>query len=328
MIWKICNFPYWISQSPPLYSGRAEGLKKSQSKSAPAQTHDRTGPSGTKASSAGTSGAPVRQFFPLGPDFSLHERPQPQPVRAVQTSEPHGQRYTSEEIEVLRWALKNSWITLPSQGKVLNNAKLASRSFWKCLSALKLQLLYEQPQGSAVKHRWKCDCHFYGVIEPKKETAFELETWHIFVFSSFVLFSAKASLFPSQNNWKKENKLLWCPLVVVHWLLYPFRNIQYISVHQKKRREIVSCTYHELSYLLKEKLSHSFEVILSFKLPGVHLQLTAWPMCPSWVWTWGNDLPFLSLFREFVSCFSSHSFNELFSLLKNTFSIISLIPFY
>uniref|UniRef100_A0A7N6A093 Calpain catalytic domain-containing protein n=1 Tax=Anabas testudineus TaxID=64144 RepID=A0A7N6A093_ANATE len=42
------------------------------------------------------------QFFPLGQDFSIHDRPQPQPVRAVQSSEPQGQRYTSEEIEVLR----------------------------------------------------------------------------------------------------------------------------------------------------------------------------------------------------------------------------------
>ena len=118
MICEICNFPYWISQCHPLNSGRAEGLKKSQSKSAPAQSHDRTGPSGTKASNAGTSGPPIRQFFPLGPDFSLHDRPQPQPVRAVQASEPHGQRYTSEEIEVLRWALENSWITIPEQSKV------------------------------------------------------------------------------------------------------------------------------------------------------------------------------------------------------------------
>uniref|UniRef100_A0A671VV75 Calpain 7 n=1 Tax=Sparus aurata TaxID=8175 RepID=A0A671VV75_SPAAU len=78
---------------------RAEGLKESKSKSTPAQTQDRTG---TKASSAAGSGGPARQFFPLGPDFSLHDRPQPQPVRAVQSSEPHGQRYTSEEIEVLR----------------------------------------------------------------------------------------------------------------------------------------------------------------------------------------------------------------------------------
>lgn len=81
---------------------RAEGLKESQSKSIQAQTPDRTGPSGAKGS-VGGSGGPVRQFFPLGPDFSIHDRPQP--IRAVQSSEPQGQRYTSEEIEVLRWAL-------------------------------------------------------------------------------------------------------------------------------------------------------------------------------------------------------------------------------
>nr|XP_057909067.1 calpain-7 [Doryrhamphus excisus] len=77
---------------------RAEGLKQSQSKPGLAQTQDRAGPSGAKPSSSG----PIRQFFPLGPDFTLHDRQQPQPVRAVQSSEPHGQRYTSEEIEVLR----------------------------------------------------------------------------------------------------------------------------------------------------------------------------------------------------------------------------------
>uniref|UniRef100_A0A3Q2PMT6 Calpain 7 n=1 Tax=Fundulus heteroclitus TaxID=8078 RepID=A0A3Q2PMT6_FUNHE len=49
-----------------------------------------------------SSAGPVRQFFPLGPDFSLHDRQQPQPIRAVQSSEPQGQRYTAEEIEVLR----------------------------------------------------------------------------------------------------------------------------------------------------------------------------------------------------------------------------------
>uniref|UniRef100_A0A8D3E1C6 Calpain 7 n=1 Tax=Scophthalmus maximus TaxID=52904 RepID=A0A8D3E1C6_SCOMX len=81
---------------------RAEGLKDSQSRSTPAQTQDRIGPSGAKNAIGGSSGGPVRQFFPLGPDFSLHDRPQPQPVRAVQSSEPQGQRYTSEEIEVLR----------------------------------------------------------------------------------------------------------------------------------------------------------------------------------------------------------------------------------
>lgn len=81
---------------------RAEGLKESQSKASSAQTQDRTGSSGTKPNSGGSSGGPVRQFFPLGPDFSLSDRNQPQPIRAVQSSEPQGQRYTSEEIEVLR----------------------------------------------------------------------------------------------------------------------------------------------------------------------------------------------------------------------------------
>uniref|UniRef100_A0A8C8BSD4 Calpain catalytic domain-containing protein n=1 Tax=Oncorhynchus tshawytscha TaxID=74940 RepID=A0A8C8BSD4_ONCTS len=77
---------------------RAEGLKESQSASPLAQSpQDRPGPSGAKPSGGPF---PVRQFFPLGPDFSLHDRPQP--VRPVQSSEPQGQRYTSEEIEVLR----------------------------------------------------------------------------------------------------------------------------------------------------------------------------------------------------------------------------------
>uniref|UniRef100_A0A4W5NQG9 Calpain 7 n=1 Tax=Hucho hucho TaxID=62062 RepID=A0A4W5NQG9_9TELE len=77
---------------------RAEGLKESQSASPLAQSpQDRPGPSGAKPS---VGPCPVRQFFPLGPDFSLQDRPQP--VRPVQSSEPQGQRYTSEEIEVLR----------------------------------------------------------------------------------------------------------------------------------------------------------------------------------------------------------------------------------
>ncbi|XP_070583036.1 calpain-7 isoform X3 [Erythrolamprus reginae] len=38
---------------------------------------------------------PVRTFFPLGPDFSLNDKPQ-------SISEPQGQRYTVEEIQVLR----------------------------------------------------------------------------------------------------------------------------------------------------------------------------------------------------------------------------------
>ncbi|XP_004078382.1 calpain-7 [Oryzias latipes] len=81
---------------------RAEGLKESQSKSTSAQTQDRSGTPGTKPGSSSSSGGPSRQFFPLGPDFSLQDRSQPHPVRPVQSSEPQGQRYTSEEIEVLR----------------------------------------------------------------------------------------------------------------------------------------------------------------------------------------------------------------------------------
>ncbi|KAG7469852.1 hypothetical protein MATL_G00133300 [Megalops atlanticus] len=70
---------------------RAEELKDSMSKGAP---RDKPGPSGPKPSNQ------VRQYLPLGPDFSLQDRPQP--VRPVQSSEPQGQRYTAEEIEVLR----------------------------------------------------------------------------------------------------------------------------------------------------------------------------------------------------------------------------------
>uniref|UniRef100_A0A672ZE08 Calpain catalytic domain-containing protein n=1 Tax=Sphaeramia orbicularis TaxID=375764 RepID=A0A672ZE08_9TELE len=77
---------------------RAEGLKESHSKS----TASQTGSSNSKPATGGNSGGPVRQFFPLGPDFTLNDRSQPHPVRAVQSSEPQGQRYTSDEIEVLR----------------------------------------------------------------------------------------------------------------------------------------------------------------------------------------------------------------------------------
>ncbi|KAM8826921.1 LOW QUALITY PROTEIN: calpain-7 [Synchiropus picturatus] len=69
---------------------RAEGLNSAN------QARVRTGPALLGPAPPGQ----VRQFFPLGPDFSLSDRPQP--VRAVQSSEPQGQRYTPEEIEVLR----------------------------------------------------------------------------------------------------------------------------------------------------------------------------------------------------------------------------------
>uniref|UniRef100_A0A8C6SBT9 Calpain 7 n=1 Tax=Neogobius melanostomus TaxID=47308 RepID=A0A8C6SBT9_9GOBI len=84
---------------------RAEGLKESQSKSALAQLPDRAGGSGARPVSGGSAGGPVRQFFPLGSDFTLHDKPQP--VRPVHSSEPqHGQKYTADEIEVLRTTSK------------------------------------------------------------------------------------------------------------------------------------------------------------------------------------------------------------------------------
>ncbi|KAM6967673.1 calpain-7 [Aplochiton taeniatus] len=80
---------------------RAEGLKESQPKVSPSQPQDRPGPSsGAKPCHGAAPVGPVRQFFPLGPDFSLQDRPQP--VRPVQSSETQGQRYAAEEIEVLR----------------------------------------------------------------------------------------------------------------------------------------------------------------------------------------------------------------------------------
>ncbi|NXX57242.1 CAN7 protein, partial [Scopus umbretta] len=68
---------------------RAEALKESMSKS-----------SQKEKSTAAKPNQPVRTFFPLGPDFSLNDKPQT--IRAVQASESQGQRYTAEEIEVLR----------------------------------------------------------------------------------------------------------------------------------------------------------------------------------------------------------------------------------
>ncbi|NWW71915.1 CAN7 protein, partial [Climacteris rufus] len=68
---------------------RAEALKESMSKS-----------SQKEKSTAAKPNQPLRTFFPLGPDFSLSDKPQT--IRAVQASESQGQRYTAEEIEVLR----------------------------------------------------------------------------------------------------------------------------------------------------------------------------------------------------------------------------------
>lgn len=129
---------------------RAEGLKQSQSRSAAAQSHDKSGSSGSKSSSAGGSGGPVRQFFPLGPDFSLSERSQPQPVRAVQSSEPQGQRYTAEEIEVLR-----STSTINSIAYVpFMSVDLRERFAFPVPFSDKLGKLALSPKQKAVFSRW------------------------------------------------------------------------------------------------------------------------------------------------------------------------------
>ncbi|XP_062980483.1 calpain-7 isoform X3 [Elgaria multicarinata webbii] len=57
-------------------------------------------PSQKDKSATGKPSQPVRTYFPLGPDFSLNDKPQT--VRPVHASESQGQRYTTEEIEVLR----------------------------------------------------------------------------------------------------------------------------------------------------------------------------------------------------------------------------------
>ncbi|XP_006635595.1 calpain-7 [Lepisosteus oculatus] len=72
---------------------RAEGLRDSMSK--PTQKEK---PVLSKTSTQ------ARPYLPLGPDFSLHDKPQA--VRPVQSSEPQGQKYTAEEIEVLRQTSK------------------------------------------------------------------------------------------------------------------------------------------------------------------------------------------------------------------------------
>ncbi|KAM4689268.1 calpain-7 [Discoglossus pictus] len=68
---------------------RAESLKDSMSR---ASVKEKT--------TAAKSNQPTRTFFPLGPDFSLNDKPQP--TRPMQANEPPRQRYTAEEIEVLR----------------------------------------------------------------------------------------------------------------------------------------------------------------------------------------------------------------------------------
>ncbi|XP_063778418.1 calpain-7 isoform X2 [Pseudophryne corroboree] len=67
---------------------RAESLKESMSK---ASAKDKP--------SAPKQNQPAKPFLPLGPDFSLNDKPVSKPT---QSSEPPRQRYTAEEIEVLR----------------------------------------------------------------------------------------------------------------------------------------------------------------------------------------------------------------------------------
>lgn len=82
-------FHYDCTQNAFFFPFRAEALKVSMSKS-----------SQKEKSTAAKPNQPIRTFFPLGPDFSLNDKPQT--IRAVQASESQGQRYTAEEIEVLR----------------------------------------------------------------------------------------------------------------------------------------------------------------------------------------------------------------------------------
>ncbi|KAE8596892.1 hypothetical protein XENTR_v10016272 [Xenopus tropicalis] len=68
---------------------RAESLKESMSKL-----------SAKDKAAAAKSSQPARTFFPLGPDFSLNDKPQS--TRPALSNEPPRPRYTAEEIEVLR----------------------------------------------------------------------------------------------------------------------------------------------------------------------------------------------------------------------------------
>ncbi|KAL0984848.1 hypothetical protein UPYG_G00149120 [Umbra pygmaea] len=121
---------------------RAEGLKESQSSRPTVQTpQDRQGPTGAKP-------GPVRQFFPLGPDFSLQDRPQP--VRVVQSSDPQGQRYTSEEIEVLRSTSKINGIPFVP----FMSVDLKERFAFPVPFSDKLGMLALSPKQKAIFSRW------------------------------------------------------------------------------------------------------------------------------------------------------------------------------
>lgn len=129
---------------------RAEGLKESQSRAGQAQTPDSAVHSGVKPGGGGGvgGGGPVRQFFPLGPDFSLHDRPQP--VRPVQSSEPQGQRYTAEEIEVLRSTSKINGIAYVP----FMSVDLKERFAFPVPFSDKLGMLALSPKQKAIFSRW------------------------------------------------------------------------------------------------------------------------------------------------------------------------------
>ncbi|KAK2902793.1 hypothetical protein QQF64_010354 [Cirrhinus molitorella] len=118
---------------------RAEGLKDSLSKQ---------GNQDKPISSASKGPAQVRQFFPLGPDFSLQDKSQP--VRAVQTSEPQGQRYTAEEIEVLRKTSKINGIEYVP----FMSVDLRERFAFPVPFSDKLGKLALSPKQKAIFSRW------------------------------------------------------------------------------------------------------------------------------------------------------------------------------
>ncbi|XP_062847345.1 calpain-7 [Trichomycterus rosablanca] len=113
---------------------RAEGLKDSLSKPQEKPTVKAT--------------TPVRQYLPLGPDFSLNDKPQP--VHPVQSSEPQGQRYTSEEIEVLRKTSKINGIEYVP----FMNVDLRERFAFPVPFSDKCGKLALSPKQSAIFSRW------------------------------------------------------------------------------------------------------------------------------------------------------------------------------
>ncbi|XP_053351073.1 calpain-7 [Clarias gariepinus] len=118
---------------------RAEGLKDAISKPGPQE----------KSNSSTVKGpAPVRQYLPLGPDFSLHDKPQP--MRAVQSSEPQGQRYTQEEIEVLRKTSKINGIEYVP----FMNVDLRERFAFPVPFSDKCGKLALSPKQTAIFSRW------------------------------------------------------------------------------------------------------------------------------------------------------------------------------